>query len=255
MQDLDNLLRHSGLWRASTIDPGMSKSVASGFAPLDQLLPGAGWPTDGVTEVLHDQYGIGEMRLMLPALAHLSNDDSRWILMIRPPYIPYPPALVQAGVNLASVLIVQPKTEKEYLWAMEKALTSQSCSAVLGWPGRILPKQIRRLQVASKEGGSLNILFRDVSCQGDASPAELRVMVKACSQSPFRHGSAADVKILKRRGGWETEFTRIGFDDYLNEITPDFSEISIEQHDGQAEGLIAMSDIAQSEKLHSYEYQ
>ena len=182
---INKLLQQTGLWRASSIDCEYKKSCSSGFAQLDRQLPGGGWPADGVTEILHNHYGIGEFRLLAPALARLSHEQNRWLLLVNPPYIPYPPALAQAGVNLTSVLITQPKSTKDYLWVLEKALASKSCSAVICWPRNIKVKQLRRLQVASKEGNCWNILFRPENAIQHASPAELRVRLRPIQLSPL----------------------------------------------------------------------
>jgi hypothetical protein len=217
------LLQHTGLWRASSIDIGTRKGTPTGFNLLDEHLPGSGWPVDGVTELLHDQYGIGELRLLAPALAHLSQVRPRWLLWVSPPFVPYPPALLKAGIDLTSVLIIKPKTAIDTLWVLEKALSSKSCSAVLAWPGDINAKQIRRLQVASREGNTWGILFRPSRVAEHASPAELRLQLFATKTLPLHRNTSINLKILKRRGGWTTGMLNLHFTDALNRVTPDFS--------------------------------
>ncbi len=216
------LLQNSGLWRASSIRNGFKAGIATGFRILDPYLPGGGWPTDGVTELLHEQYGIGELRLLAPALAHLSRHQARWLLWVAPPYIPYPPALSAAGIDPASILIVRPRTQRDTLWVLEKALASGSCSAVLTWPGRIHSKQIRRLQVAGKKGNCWTILFRPLHAIEEASPAELRIRLSPARTS--RPHSSLNLQILKRRGGWATRTIPVSFADRLNQAFPRFSE-------------------------------
>lgn len=252
---INKLLRETGLWRASSIDCEYKKSCKSGFPQLDRQLPGGGWPADGVTEILHSRYGVGEFRLLAPALARLSHEQSRWLLLVNPPYIPYPPALAQAGVDLASILVTQPKTTRDYLWVLEKALASQSCSAVLSWPGTIHMKQIRRLQVASKEGHCWNVLFRPKSAIQYASPAELRVRLRPLELPPTMENSAVEVKILKRRGGWESDDIRIDFSDNLNRITPDFSELIIKRRTTPRPEVVPFIDTASTSFGTSHEYQ
>ncbi len=235
-QSLQLLLHDTELWRASSIDCDFRQGITTGFPVLDGHLPGAGWPDDGVTELLHDQQGIGELRLLTPALARLSQTQTRWLLWVSPPYIPYPPALLKAGIDLTSILIVNPKTANDTLWVLEKALASKSCSAVLAWPGNINEKQIRRLQVASKEGNTWNILFRPAKAAERASPAELRIQLFPPKTSPSRHTSpsehtSVDFRILKRRGGWSSEILNVPFEDRLNQITPDFPSLSIATED------------------------
>jgi hypothetical protein len=227
---LSELLEKTGLWRASSIDANYKQHCSTGYTSLDQKLPSAGWPADGVTEFLHDRAGIGELRLLAPALARMTHEQSRWVLFVSPPYIPYPPALAQAGIDLTRVIVSQPRAPKDYLWVLEKALASQSCSAVIAWPGRIHEKQIRRLQLASKDGYSWGILFRPEEASKNASPAELRLRLRPPSNnSPGKDNSSIAVKILKRRGRWESEEFTIEFNDQLLRPMPDFSEMVVDQ--------------------------
>ena len=227
---LSELLGKTGLWRASSINADYKQHCSTGFTSLDQELPNAGWPADGVTEFLHDKVGIGELRLLAPALARMTNEQSRWILFVSPPYIPYPPALAQAGIDLTRVIVSQPRAPKDYLWVLEKALASQSCSAVIAWPGRIHEKQIRRLQLASKDGYSWGILFRSEESSKNASPAELRLRLRPLpGNSLGKDNSSIAVKILKRRGRWESEEFTIAFNDQLLRPMPNFSEMVVDQ--------------------------
>ena len=227
---LNGLLEKTGLWRASSIKADHIQHCSTGFASLDKELPGTGWPADGVTEFLHDRAGIGELRLLAPALARMSHEQNRWVLFVNPPYIPYPPALAQAGIDLTRVIVSQPRAPKDYLWVLEKALASQSCSAVIAWPSRIHEKQIRRLQLASKDGYSWGILFRSEESSKNASPAELRLRLRPLpGNSIGRDNSSIAVKILKRRGRWESEEFTITFNDQLLRPMPDFSEMFVDQ--------------------------
>ena len=227
---LNGLLEKTGLWRASSINADHIQHCSTGFTSLDKELPGTGWPADGVTEFLHDRAGIGELRLLAPALARMTHEQNRWVLFVSPPYIPYPPALAQAGIDLTRVIVSQPRAPKDYLWVLEKALASQSCSAVIAWPSRIHEKQIRRLQLASKDGYSWGILFRSEESSKNASPAELRLRLRPLtSNSLGKDNSSIAVKILKRRGRWESEEFTIAFNDQLLRPMPDFSEMVVDQ--------------------------
>lgn len=226
MSELQNLMQSTGLWRASSIDGQYLESCPSGFEALDRELPGSGWPASGITELLHDHAGIGELRLLMPALAQLSHNQTRWILFVSPPYIPYAPALGRAGIDLARVLVCQPKNTKDYLWVMEKALSSQSCSAVITRPAGILDKQVRRLQVAAKSGNCWGVLFRPESAGVNASPAELRIRLRPHTHS--KDHSALSLKVIKRHGRWESGDILLHFDDELHRPMPDFSELMLQ---------------------------
>ncbi len=231
-ESIKELLQGADLWRASSIDCRFTPGISTGFKVLDDHLPGSGWPADGITEILHDQYGIGELRLLAPALAHLSQEQNRWLLWVSPPYIPYPPALLKAGIDLTSILVVKPKTANDMLWVIEKALESMSCSAVLAWPGNINGKQIRRLQVASKKGNSWSILFRPSKAADQASPAELRIRLFSTRTSPLLNHTSINLKVIKRRGGWASEMININFCDTLNQVVPYFPELLLSRTTG-----------------------
>ena len=140
---VDKLLENPRLWRGRSPVHG-ARGLATGYAELDRHLPGGGWPQHALTEVLTEHYGIGELRLLMPALARLSTDDNAanaaepgWIAWVAPPFQPYPPALRDWGIDLARVLIVRPRNNDEMLWSAEQALVSGTCAAVLLWPERL----------------------------------------------------------------------------------------------------------------------
>jgi hypothetical protein len=189
---LESLLQRPDIWRGR--EQSLSQpAIATGHTALDEVLPGGGWPRGALTELLADRTGIGELQLLLPSLAHLAR-AGRWLVWVAPPYLPYAPALASRGIELNRVLWVKPAGDKEGLWAMEQALRSPGTGAVLGWPGRRTEeRQLRRLQLAAEEGGSLGFLFRAVDRAGQASPAALRLRLEPGS-------NGIQVQILKCRG-------------------------------------------------------
>ena len=188
------LLGHPDLWLGSGKDAGAGRRpvLPTGFAALDALLPGGGWPAGAVTEILLPGEGIGEMQLFLPSLA--GPGDGRLIAWIDPPYLPYAPALSARGLRLSRVLVAYAGTNRDRLWAAEAALRSGACGAVLAWPGECDDRGLRRLALASEKGGCLTVLFRPSSCAVHPSPAALRLRL-----APSPAGVA--VEVLKGRGG------------------------------------------------------
>lgn len=220
---LNNLLQSSEIWRASSLEHGVKPGIPSTYPELDRRLPGGGWPRDGVTELLHDHQGLGELRLVIPALAQLSREQTRWITWVAPPYIPYAPALAAHDIDLSSLLLITPGNSKNALWAIEKALLSNSCSAVLAWPGAIRNRDIRRLQLAAREGNCWSILFRPARAARQTSPAELRIQLEPSPR--LSEHSSIQVCILKRRGGWGGDPFSVSLKDNLSRITPALPEL------------------------------
>ncbi len=191
--NLDHLLQHADIWRGDELST-RSTGVATGFAELDAVLPGAGWPQGALTELMVPREGIGALQLLLPALARLSQ-QKRWIAWVAPPYIPYAPALAAAGVDLSHMLLIHPKADSDGFWAIEQSLRSGTCGAVLAWPMIGDGKALRRLQLAAEAGQSLGFLFRPEHAAQQPSPAAVRLQV-------MRSREGINVQVLKRRGGW-----------------------------------------------------
>ncbi len=199
---LEKLLQRADLWRGRQTAPcGSHPVLSTGYTTLDQQLPGGGWPMGALTEILYPSMGVGELQLILPALEQLGQTD-RWIAWIDPPYTPYTPALLYHGLNVAQLFWVHTQTEKEALWALDQALRSGSCGAVLGWPVRCSDRILRRLQLAAEYGEAVAFLFRPLDVARTPSPAALRLSAR-------RHDNALTVKILKSRGRWATATIRL----------------------------------------------
>ncbi len=195
MPSIAELLNHPGLWRAREqgAPPPAPRGLPTGYAALDRCLPGGGWPRQGLIEILADRCGIGELSLLMPVLAALGNDEHElgWLAWISPPHQPYAPALAARGINLRRLLIVRAQPAE---WAMEQALRSCACSAVIGWAAFRDRRGLRRLQLASEQSRCMTVLFRNLADGNEPSPAVLRIALTA-----GRHGLEA--RILKSRGG------------------------------------------------------
>jgi cell division inhibitor SulA/protein ImuA len=157
-------------------------------------LPGGGWPHPALIEVLNDRAGIGELGLLLPALRHLSEDPSTTIAWFNPPHLPYPPALAEHGLAHARQLVSRPLAGPKALWAMEQALRSGACAAVLAWTEAADTHALRRLKLAAIEGGCLGFLFRSQRYLARPSPATVRLALRS-------EGATLVVELVKVQGG------------------------------------------------------
>ena len=82
---IQDLLQHPDLWRAGQLRAVQALATTpSGFAALDAHLPGNGWPEAGLMEFMLATSGIGELKLLAPALVNLSR-QARWIAWIKSP--------------------------------------------------------------------------------------------------------------------------------------------------------------------------
>ncbi len=193
---VDEITLHPGIWKGRGGHAGC-RTLPTGFAALDRYLPGGGWPRDALTEIVPDRYGIGELSLLMPALAFLSvgtGYPGHWIVWIDPPFIPYAPALERSGIEPDRLLMVRPSVPgNDGLWAVEQALRSGSCAAVLAWLESANDRALRRLQLGAEENACWTVLFRPGATLRRSSPAALRLRLSAAN-------AVIRVEIIKCRG-------------------------------------------------------
>lgn len=188
------------LWQADQLACAPRPGVPCGHARLDAELPGGGWPTGALTELLIDGPGHGELRLLAPVLARLTQAGQQ-VVCIDPPYHPHGPALAAWGIDLTRVLWVTPREAPDACWAADQALSAR-CGVVLCWT-REAPHQragleaaLRRLHLKAQEGDSLLFLLRPMAAAQRASPAALRVRCQPWPEAPMHLA----VQLIKRRG-------------------------------------------------------
>ncbi|MCP3706622.1 translesion DNA synthesis-associated protein ImuA [Paraburkholderia sp. CNPSo 3274] len=197
----------SRVWQGDQLARASERTVPSGHATLDAQLPGAGWPSGSLTELLVEQGGVGEMRLVAPALRALTVQAGRHVLLVAPPWRPYACALKAWGLALERVIWVR-AAEDEAAWVAEQALKQEGMGAVLLWQTKARPDAVRRLQVAAQDSQALAFLVRPLAARNQSSPAPLRM---TCSPVPppddanlnrrqWMQLSALSVDIFKRRG-------------------------------------------------------
>jgi len=172
---LAEVLRHPGIWRRGTAARASVDAQPTGLAGLDARLPGGGWPRGALCEILIEHDGIGECSLLLPALAALTQAKQR-IVFVAPPYIPYPPALAAAGIDLSHVVHIDACAADTH-WTAEQCLRAGCCGAVLSWMPTTDYRQLRRLQLAAETGAAIGFVFRPLAAARETSPAALRVQV------------------------------------------------------------------------------
>lgn len=187
---LDAMLAERRLWRGQPVARPRSANP-TGHAALDALLPEGGWPEAALTELLCAADGLGELRLVLPTLARLTQ-AAQPVALVAPPYLPFPDGWRQAGVDLAHLHVVE-AAPRDALWAAEQCLRAGCLGAVLAWPRAADDRALRRLQVAADGGRTPGFVFRTLREAANPSPAALRIAVEG--------GTPPRLRVLKCRGG------------------------------------------------------
>ena len=198
------------VWRAGELghSGGASvQTVATGYAALNLVLPGSGWPCGAMTEVLQAQPGQHEWGLVAPALSRLhAANAAGLVVLIGAPYCPFGPALGARQLNMRQLLSIHAARDKPVkndspamLWATREALECADVCAVLAWLPDARGAHLRRLQIAALSHNKLLFVFRHLRAQHDASPAPLRLKLAGVPQA----GNAAcnlQIDVFKRRG-------------------------------------------------------
>ncbi len=219
---------HPALWRAHQLARANTAVLPSGFSALDLQLPGGGWPTGVLTELLLPQPGVGELRLLAPLLVALQQAQ-RSVVWFDPPAWPCAAGLAQLGLDMRRLVVVQGQGQgqgqqwqgqgqgqpqgsagpglsrrspgraapsaADTLWALEQALKSGHLGAVLAWlPSRLPAEVLRRLQLAAQAHDGVALLLRHGSLATKPSPAPLRLTLACAGPDRLR------VTVLKRRG-------------------------------------------------------
>jgi hypothetical protein len=189
-ETLEQLVRLCRGGREGIAPPSVEPSRS---AELDAALPGGGWQSGTIVELMAAQPGIGELQLLMPALASITRTD-RYIAFVAPPYIPFAPALIQHGIRLERLLCINAQQPHDILWAFEQTLRCRSFGAVLAWPPSVKDREVRRLQLAAEAGRSIGFLYRSLAAAREPSPAAVRLRLQPGADGHLH------IDILKCRG-------------------------------------------------------
>ncbi|MET0311223.1 MAG: translesion DNA synthesis-associated protein ImuA [Burkholderiaceae bacterium] len=180
----------SQLWRGDEFAMGM-ESVSTG-TPLDAQLPDAGWPLDGMVEILSAEPGRHVWQLLAPALAKAAGDKKGPVVLVGAPHEPFGPGLAARGLPAERLLCIRADKPAARLWSTEQALRCADVAAVLAWIPQARNPELRRLHMAAQQHPKLFFAFRGLDARSGASPARLRMVLTGIDEM--------QVQVIKRRG-------------------------------------------------------
>ena len=176
------------------------RTISSGIAELDKLLPHNGFRPGTLVEWLSDSAGSPAAVLATLALKSVLGRDGI-LTVIEADHTFYPPAAELLGVDLKRTVIVRPESQADMLWATEQALRCQGVTAVLCWIEIAGQHVFRRLQLASETGKGLGFVMRPASARRQAAWADIRLLIRPRAERTI-HGRSVSVELLKQRGGF-----------------------------------------------------
>jgi protein ImuA len=180
--------------------------VASGFRPLDSLLPAGGvrrgslieWLAGG-SGAVGGLAGAGAMSLACAVACRLGRaaaEPGTIVVVDRTGWF-HPPAVLPwlgCGSEAVRLVVARPAHDADEIWAIDQALRCTGVAAVLAWPrtaaspggdlvaGRRCAVQswtiaMRRWQLAARSSGAVGLFVRPAAARGEASWAEARIAV------------------------------------------------------------------------------
>ena len=188
---LEQLLKRSDIWRGNSRALVPQLTVDSGHAQINASLLNGGWPVRSLVEVCQRGLQHQEWMLFSPAM----KAGSGYIVLLNPPALPFCQALIQAGIDLERVIIVQVVDKADFLASFVELARTESCEVLLAWQQKqaMSYTELRKCLLASNEGSGLCVLFRPESAQQQSSPASLRLLAEITP-------TAVQIKFFKQKG-------------------------------------------------------
>lgn len=185
--------------------------TSTGLPALDQLLPQGGVPRGALVEWLAAEAGSGATELALRAAREACREGGIAVIF-DPRREFYPPAAARAGLELARLIVVQPASAGELLWAVTQTLRCPAVAATLVWLERLEDGDFRRLQLAAEEGESVGLLVRPGAVQHCPSWAEVRLLVEPLATLDPLDGRRWRVTLLRCRGSGNAPSVEVRLD-------------------------------------------
>lgn len=193
------------------LDPWGGAPRSTGWPALDAAL-GGGLPRAGLVEVVSERGGQGALTLAL-ALAARAEGEGGVVLVDA-----VADRLLPGRGWPAGALRVRPRSAREALEVLERALRCGGVAAAVGWLGRARELDLAqgaRLRQACRAGGTLGLLITQASPRASGAagaPVRLRVAREAC---PGAGPERLRVQVERARGapaGGEPVVVEVGRD-------------------------------------------
>lgn len=167
---------------------------STGCPALDRILPQRGLVQGSLVECLDERTGSGAETLAM--LLTRAVKHGVVVVLDRDRQF-YPPAMLAWKLPHA-IVVVQPKSAADELWAAVQALRNLAVAAVWLRRDRLTAFDFRRLRLAAEEGGSLGILLRSVRARGQPTWADVQCVIRPW---PSHEGRRLQVELTRCRGG------------------------------------------------------
>lgn len=188
---LEQLLNRADIWRGDVRILAPQIALDTGYPELNAALLNDGWPRRSLVEVCQKGFNPQEWLLLSPALKAADG----YVVLLNPPVMPFCQALIQAGLDLDQIIIVQVSNKADFLASFVELARSESCAVLLAWQQQhnLSYTELRKCFLATNEGAALCVMFRPEHAQQQSSPASLRLLSEITAND-------IQLRIFKQKG-------------------------------------------------------
>ena len=190
----------NGLLRtlSATETPSSAKgrTIRCGLSAIDELLPGGGFSSGMIHEVLSQ---TDTPSLILPALVARAAARFGWIAWLDVARELFPPALEALGIPLHRLLVLRPANRADELWAVAECLKCNGISGCIAALPQLSRIQARRLQLAAESGGGIGLVLRPAHAISWPYAAATRWLIKPAQGE--RMIQRCSVELIHGHGG------------------------------------------------------
>lgn len=203
---LSALLRRQDVWRGHSQKFVNHESVDSGSETLNQVLVHKGWPRACLIECLQANYAATWF-VFSSVFKHMSKQGL--VALLNPPAEPYALSLLQQGIDLDALLIVQTSNKADFIASFIELAKSPACVTLMAWqPQQALSyTELRKCQLASLESSGLAFLHRHEIALKQSSPATLRIRFSVQTTQLI-------LEIVKQRGALAGSVVKLSLPDH-----------------------------------------
>jgi protein ImuA len=179
--------------------PVDERPVSTACVALDRLLPHGGLVRGTVIEWLAGSEGGGAESLAFQAAREACRGVGALVVIDRRREF-YPPAALRLGLAPQQIVVVQPTTRNDFIWALDQALRCPAAAATLAWVDQLDGHAFRRFQLAAEQAATLGLLVRPADARHEPSWADVRLLVEPFPSADV-DGRRLHIELLRCRGG------------------------------------------------------
>lgn len=114
----------------------------------------------GITELVLTHNAPAQTPLLLPMVAHLSQDNSdRWLTWINPGPVDRQ-LLSDYGADTGRIRLIHTHSHTDSRWIIWEALAEGNSHTVIAAPGRLSEREMQQLESAARKGECQGLILR-----------------------------------------------------------------------------------------------